>query len=87
MLVWLAEVKNADRNTCIRHKADRSVLGLHAKLSPVPLMLILIVLLVVFGGCGYYMGPGIGYCGGGGIGLVLALIIIYLLFGRERTRL
>jgi hypothetical protein len=42
-----------------------------ARLSRMPLIIILIVLLILFGGCGYYMGPGIGYYGGGG--LVLAL--------------
>ena len=35
------------------------------------------ILLVVLGGGGYYMGPGIGYYGGGGISLILALIVIY----------
>jgi hypothetical protein len=71
----------------IRHPADSNVLGRHAKLSPMPLILILIILLVLFGGGGYYMGPGIGYYGGGGISLILALIVIYLLFGRGRERL
>jgi hypothetical protein len=33
------------------------------------------------------MGPGIGYYGGGGLSLVLALVIIYLLFSRGRNRL
>ena len=58
-----------------------------AKLPAMPLIVILIILLILFGGGGYYMGPGIGYYGGGGISLVLALIIIYLLFGRGRERL
>ena len=52
-----------------------------------PLIIILIVLLLIFGGGGYYMGPGLGYYGGGGISIVLAIIIIYLLFGRGRSRL
>jgi hypothetical protein len=30
-----------------------------------PLIIILILLLLLFGGGGYYMGPGIGYYGGG----------------------
>jgi hypothetical protein len=58
-----------------------------AKLSGMPLIIILIVLLIVFGGGGYYMGPGIGYYGGGGLSLLLALLIVYLLFGRGRSRL
>jgi len=33
------------------------------------------------------MGPGIGYYGGGGISLILALIIIYLIFALGRERL
>jgi len=44
----------------------------HARLPPMPLIVILITLLLVFGGGGYYMGPGIGYYGGGGLSLVLA---------------
>ena len=84
-----AEAKIADRNRVLgmRYTADRSVLGPYAKLSPMPLIVILIILLVLFGGGGYYMGPGIGYYGGGGISLILALIVIYLLFGRGRERL
>jgi hypothetical protein len=58
-----------------------------ARLSRMPLIIILIILLVLFGGGGYYMGPGIGYYGGGGLSLILALVIIYLLFGRGRSRL
>jgi hypothetical protein len=34
-----------------------------------PLLLILVVLLLLFGGGGYYMGPGLGYYGGGGLSL------------------
>jgi hypothetical protein len=30
-----------------------------------PLILILVILLLIFGGGGYYMGPGVGYYGGG----------------------
>jgi hypothetical protein len=53
-----------------------------------PLIVILIILLVLFGGGGYYMGPGIGYYGGGGISLILALIVIYpALWSGPRTAL
>jgi hypothetical protein len=48
---------------------------------------ILILLLLLVGGGGYYMGPGLGYCGCGGLSLVLAFVIIYLIFGRGRDRL
>jgi hypothetical protein len=41
--------------------------------------------LVLFGGGGYYMGPGIGYYDGGGIGLILELIIIYLFSGEAEN--
>ncbi len=58
-----------------------------ARLPRMPLIVILIILLLIFGGGGYYMGPGIGYYGGGGISFILALIVIYLLFGRGRGRL
>ena len=47
-----------------------------------PLIILLIVLILIFGGGGYYMGPGLGYYGGGGLSLILALILIYLIFGR-----
>ena len=33
------------------------------------------------------MGPGIGYYGGGALSLILALVIIYLIFGRGRSSL
>ena len=33
------------------------------------------------------MGPGVGYYGGGGISLILAIIILFLLFGRGRRGL
>jgi hypothetical protein len=61
--------------------------GPYATLPRMPLIVILIILLVLFGGGGYYMGPGLGYYGGGGISLILGLIVIYLLFGRGRERL
>ena len=34
------------------------------------LIIILIVLLLLAGGGGYYMGPGVGYYGGGGISII-----------------
>ncbi len=55
--------------------------------SPMPLILILVILLLVIGSGGYYMGPGVGYYGGGTLDIIIGLIIIYLLFGRGRTRL
>jgi hypothetical protein len=33
------------------------------------------------------MGPGVGYYGGGTIDLILVIVILYLFFGRGRTRL
>lgn len=51
------------------------------------LIIILVVLLIVFGGGGYYMGPGVGYYGGGIVDVLILLVILYLLFGRGRTRL
>ena len=64
----------------IPHKRKRCC----ARLPLMPLILILVVLLLLFGGGGYYMGPGVGYYGGGGLSLVLLLVILYLLFGRGR---
>ena len=55
------------------------------KESQMPLILLLIILLLLVGGGGYYMGPGIGYYGGGGLSIVLGIVIIYLLFGRNRS--
>jgi hypothetical protein len=60
---------------------------LRDRLPLMPLIVILIILVVLFGGGGYYMGPGIGYYGGGGISLILGVIVIYLIFGRGRERL
>ena len=51
-----------------------------------PLILTLVILLLIFGGGGYYMGPGLGYYGGGGLSLVLLIVILFLLFGRGRGR-
>ena len=58
-----------------------------ARLARMPFIVILIILLLLFGGGGYYMGPGLGYYGGGGLSLVLLLVILYLLFGKGRGRL
>lgn len=55
-----------------------------ATLPRMPLILILLVLLLLFGGGGYYMGPGLGYYGGGGLSIILALVVIYLILGRGR---
>jgi len=55
--------------------------------SAMPLILILVILLLVVGGGGYYMGPGIGYYGGGTLDIILVLIIIYVVLGRGRSRL
>jgi hypothetical protein len=82
----LAEAKPIRRAQVSRGHV-RAFKGTHARLSAMPLIVILIILLVLFGGGGYYMGPGIGYYGGGGVSLLLALIVIYLLFGRGRGRL
>lgn len=57
-----------------------------ATLPGMPLIIILIILLLIFGGGGYYLGPGIGYYGGG-LSLVLLFVILFLLFGRGRERL
>jgi hypothetical protein len=57
------------------------------RLPHMPLILILVILLLAFGGGGYYMGPGVGYYGGGGVSIILAIVIIYLLFGRGRGRI
>ncbi len=55
--------------------------------SAMPLILILVILLLAVGGGGYYMGPGVGYYGGGTVEIILGVILIYLLFGRGRSRL
>ena len=52
-----------------------------------PLLLILIVIFLVVGGGGYYMGPGVGYYGGGTLDIILGLVIVYLIFGRGSSRL
>lgn len=51
------------------------------------LILLIVLLAVVAGGGGYYMGPGVGYYGGGGLSIILGLIAVYLLYGRGRTRI
>jgi hypothetical protein len=61
-----------------------------AKCSRLPrmgLIIILVILLLLFGGGGYYMGPGVGYYGGGSLSLILLIVVLYLLFGRGRGRL
>jgi hypothetical protein len=63
------------------------VRALDVRLLGMPLILILIILLLVFGGGGAYMGPGLGYYGGGGISLVLLIVILYLVFNGRRSRL
>jgi hypothetical protein len=52
-------------------RAFRSTVGVGV-LPRIHLILILILLILLFGGGGYYMGPGVGYYGGGGLSLVLA---------------
>lgn len=50
------------------------------------MLIVLIILLLVFGLGGYRMGPGLGYYGGGGIGLLLLLVILWMLFGHGGYR-
>jgi hypothetical protein len=45
-----------------------------ATLPGMPLILLIIILITAAGG-GYYMGPGVGYYGGGGLALVLEPVI------------
>ncbi len=52
-----------------------------------PLILVLILVILLVGGGGYAMGPGLGYYGGGTLDIILGLIVVYLLFGRGRSRL
>jgi hypothetical protein len=68
-------------------KNPRSNEACCARLRNMPLILILVILLLLFGGGGYYMGPGLGYYGGGGLSLILLIVILFLLFGRGRGRL
>lgn len=85
------------RNACTLSSVQHELVGAQrefrfavapcAMLPPMPLILILVVLLLLFGGGGYYMGPGLGYYGGGGLDLILVLVILYLLFGRGRRSL
>jgi hypothetical protein len=72
---------SGDRLVC------RSVYSPRGKLRGMSLIVILVILLLLFGGGGYYMGPGLGYYGGGGLSLVLLIVILFLLFGRGRGRL
>ena len=43
------------------------------------LILFLILLVLLFGGCGFYLGPPF-HLFGGGLGLLLVIVIIVLLF-------
>ncbi len=43
------------------------------------LLTILVILLLVMAFGGYRLGPGLGYYGGGGISLILLIVIILLL--------
>jgi hypothetical protein len=51
----------------VRRKGDRML----------TIALIVLLLIVLFGG--YRMGPGVGYYGGGGLGLILLIVIVLLL--------
>ncbi len=51
------------------------------------LIIILVIVLLAVGGGGYYMGPGVGYYGGGTVDILIGLVIVYLIFGRGRSRL
>jgi hypothetical protein len=51
------------------------------------LIIILIALIIAIGSGGYYMGPGLGYYGGGTIDILLVLIVVYLIYGRNRSAL
>jgi hypothetical protein len=48
------------------------------------LLLVLLVLFLLFGGCGFYFGGP--FLGGGGIGLVLLICIAIYLMGGFRTK-
>lgn len=61
-------------------KPSKAVQG--ARLHGMQLILIVVVLILLFGGGGYYMGPGVGYYGGGALSLILVLVLLYLIFGR-----
>jgi hypothetical protein len=45
------------------------------------LITILIIILIVVLFCGYRLGPGVGYYGGGTLGLILLIVLIWLLLG------
>ena len=44
------------------------------------MIILLVVLILLFGFGGYHLGPGLGYYGGFGIGTVLLIVLILLLF-------
>lgn len=48
------------------------------------LIIIVLLLAVLFGG--YRMGPGVGYYGGGLLGLVLIILLIWILLGGGHVR-
>jgi hypothetical protein len=54
---------------------------------PMPLIFIVIILLLLFGVGGYYIGPGVGYYGGAGLSLMLIIYILYQVLGKGRSRL
>ena len=43
------------------------------------IILLLVALLLALGFCGYRMGPGIGYYGGGGLGLIVLIVLVLFL--------
>ncbi len=75
------------RTAALRLKNAAALRGSSVLNSRMPLILILIILLLLVGGGGAYMGPGVGYYGGGVIDIIIALVILYLIFGRGRSRL
>lgn len=44
------------------------------------IIVLLLILILVFGAGGFYVGPPYGYYGGFGIGTVLLIVILVLLF-------
>ena len=50
------------------------------------MLIILLILLLVFGFGGYRMGPGLGWYGGGGLGFIVLLVILWWLFSGHGGR-
>jgi hypothetical protein len=50
-------------------------------LESVPMLILLIILILVFGFGGYRLGPGLGYYGGGGLVTILLILLILKLLG------